>query len=523
MIKCLEKSLQLDITYSINSFFYMLRKLPILKDLITEDIYGRKTAKKVVSIFIGMYHIVRNLLLKFFYFFVIFYISYSFFFDHMISAYFHIYFFLTLLGIFINNKLLNTSKKKYFSLISFNIDGTKYFRANLLWNQLSNLVLNSICIFFFGNLIYAPIRYDIMLIILSFFARFIGEVFSIYFFKKKNYIWYSNTKLYFIIVGIFLTLAFLLPILDIYISLKGIALGTLVIVIFGTISLGYLLQIKDYKWMYKKLSHMTHVMDSKNDKDYLKQAMVAVKEKDKIIDSKKLKGKKGYDLLNTIFFERHKEILIRSAKKYAFILTVIYGIIIYLVITDSHYSNQIGNFLNHKLGWFVVIMYFINRGAIITQAMFFNCDHAMLCYNFYREPKTLLGMFKKRLITVMKVNLLPAFIIGIGNAILLILCGTKSILTLITTLLFIISLSMFFSVHYLVIYYLLQPFNKDLEVKKASYSIATLITYIISYQMTNLVMDSLQLSILGLVVTIFYIIIALYLVYHYAPKTFKLN
>lgn len=96
-------------------------------------------------------------------------------------------------------------------------------------------------------------------------------------------------------------------------------------------------------------------------------------------------------------------------------------------------------------------------------------------------------------------------------------------LTIITTFLFIIFLNVFFSVYYLVIYYLLQPFNKNLEVKKMSYSFVTLGMYIISYLMTGVVMNSLMFSILGLVVTTIFIILSLYLVYKYAPKTFKLN
>ena len=168
-------------------------------------------------------------------------------------------------------------------------------------------------------------------------------------------------------------------------------------------------------------------------------------------------------------------------------------------------------------------MYFVNRGAIITQAMFFNCDHAMLSYNFYRKSKNLLGLFKKRLLTISKVNLLPALVVGIGNAVLLILCKDYSLSIIVTTFLFIIFLSVFFSVHYLVIYYLLQPFNKDLEVRKMSYSFVTLITYIVSYMMTNVTMNSVLFSILGLLFTIIYIALALYLVYKFAPNTFKLD
>ena len=189
----------------------------------------------------------------------------------------------------------------------------------------------------------------------------------------------------------------------------------------------------------------------------------------------------------------------------------------------SNYNKSIAELLHYKLAIFIMIMFFINRGAIITQAMFFNCDHAMLRYNFYREPKVILELFKKRLLTVVKVNLLPAFVIGIGNIVLLLISkNTYTTLTLVTTFLFILSLSIFFSVHYLVIYYLLQPFNKDMEVKKASYSFVTLGTYLLCYILTNLVMTSELLSIFGVLFVIIYVILSLFLVYKIAPRTFKL-
>ena len=522
MIKTLKKSLEIDIAYSVNSFIYVLRKLPILKDLFTEDIYSSNIIKKIIGLFGILFSLGRVLLLKFFYFFVIFYLTYRYFPDTMVKTYFHVYFVLTIIGLFINNKLLNTSKKKYFSIILFNMDATKFFRANLCYNLIGNLILNTIWIFFFGTMLSSPIFYNIVLIIFTLVVRIIGECLNIMYYKKFKYIWYSNTKLYFTILLSLLAVA-ALPYFSIYIPLKAIVIVTGISIILSIPSLIYLLRVKDFKLIYKKLSQMTNVMDSKNDKDYLKQAMVEVKEKDKIIDNKKIEGKKGYDLFNTIFFERHKEILIRSAKKYSWILFGIYVFLGYLILTKANYKMSIGTFLNNNLGWFVVIMYFINRGAIITQAMFFNCDHAMLCFNFYREPNNLLGLFKRRLLTVIKVNLLPAFVIGVGNIVLLILTGNYTILTLITTFLFIIFLSILFSVHYLVIYYLLQPFNKEMEVKKASYSFATLATYIITYMMTNVVMNSIVLSILGLLVTIIYIFLSLKLVYKFAPITFKLN
>ena len=522
MLKSLKKSLDIDIAYSVNSFLYALSKLPGFKNIISSDVYSDKKLKKIVGIFGLLFSLGRAIALKFLYFFIIFYATYKLFPKTMVKSYFHIYFFFTLIGLFINNKLLNTNKKKYFSIILFNMDATKYFRANIFWNQLTSLILNTVVILFFGNLIVSPIRYSIMLIVFTFFIRLIGEALNIMFYKRYKYIWYSNSKLYFSIVLTLFASAFL-PYINVYVSFTILDIATIISIFLGLVSLFYLLKIKDYKLMYKKLSLVVNVMDHKNEKDYLKQAMVELKDKDKKIDTKKIEGKTGYDFFNTIFFERHKEILLRSARKYSVVLIGIYIILSYLVLTKTSYYTKVNNFYINNIGWFGLIMFIVNRGAIITQAMFFNCDHAMLRYNFYREPKSILELFKKRLLIVSKVNLLPAFVIGIGNIVLLILTNNTSYLTLISNFLFIISLSIFFSVHYLVIYYLFQPFNKEMEVKKISYSIMTLITYTITYSLTRISLDPIILSLLGIVFTIIYVVVSLKLVYKYAPETFKLN
>ncbi len=525
MINILHKTLQIDIAYSVNSFIYVLRRLPIFKDLITDDIYKSKTIKRIIGFFGMILSMVRALFLKFMYFFVILLICTKFFPDILVRAFFHIYFFLTIIGMFINNKLLNTNKKKYFAMLVFNMDATKFFHANIFWNLLTSTIMNGIFFYFFLDyLMLSPtILYSLIFVVFTLAVRLVGEMLNILFFRRYHYVWYTNSNLYFPIVLSLLACCFL-PCINITISMRLIIVFTIIFILLGIISLIYLLRIKDYKLIYKHLSQITNVMNSKNEKDYLKQAMVDVKEKDKKIDHKLLEKKEGYDLFNTIFFERHKEILLRSARKYSLILAIIYAVVFYLMIRYTNYNKSIAEFLHVKLAAFVIVMYFINRGAIITQAMFFNCDHAMLQFNFYREPTVILELFKKRLLTVTKVNLLPAFVIGLGNTIIFLLStNTYPITTLLTTFLFIMSLSVFFSVHYLVIYYLMQPFNKEMEVKKASYSFVTLGTYIVTYWLSGVVLSSEILSVLGILFVIIYTSLALFLVYKVAPRTFKLN
>ena len=186
MINCLVKTLEIDICYSVNSFLYMLSKMPIFKDLITNDIYHSKFLKRIVGGGGVLFSLARAVFLKFMYYFVILFICFKLFPDNVVRSFFHIYFLLTILGMFINNKLLNTSKKKYFSIILFGMDGTQFFRANLFWNLFTSTILNLICLWFFvGYLLVSPtILYVFVLLLFTLCIRLIGESLNILFFRR---------------------------------------------------------------------------------------------------------------------------------------------------------------------------------------------------------------------------------------------------------------------------------------------------------------------------------------------------
>ena len=132
------------------------------------------------------------------------------------------------------------------------------------------------------------------------------------------------------------------------------------------------------------------------------------------------------------------------------------ALILYFVPEFSIKVNQV---LMVMLPYFVFIMYCINRGQEVAQAMFMNCDHSMLTYGFYREPKVILNLFNKnRLKSVILINLLPAFVLAMGLVLLLVISGGTTQWVDYPILLFsILAMSIFFSVHHLVLYYLLQP------------------------------------------------------------------
>ena len=176
------------------------------------------------------------------------------------------------------------------------------------------------------------------------------------------------------------------------------------------------------------------------------------------------------------------------------------------------------------LPYFVFIMYLINRSSSVTQAMFMNCDHSMLTYRIYRTPKVILGIFKERLKTLIIINLLPAILIGVGLAILLYISGgTDNPINYVVIIVSILAMSIFFSVHYLVMYYLLQPYNASTEMKSSTYKVVQALTYFVCYLFIGVKMPTLYFWQAMIIFCVLYSLISLILAYKYAPKTFKLR
>lgn len=519
MINTLRMSLKIDMTYAINSFIYSLKKLPILKEVFPDNsLYKSQKAKSLIRILGIILSTGRVILYKALYFITIYFFAKFLTPKNIIPTAIHIYFMFTMIGIFINNKILTTSTKKYFSIILFNMNAKDFMKATFWLDLITNFITHSI-----GLAIITKSSLALLLAFLLLLGRIIGEGLNLAYYKKYKMPMSYNYSIFWISVITFLALCFL-PKINIIISPLVIT-GLLIIMIpLAIYSYIYLMKVKDYKLIYKKLNTKAKVMNSNQEQEYSRQALVAVRDKDKLINNDKLKNKKGYDLFNAIFFERHKEILLRSAKKFALASIVIIILLGLLMVKVTSLQANVNKFLLNNISWFVIVMYFINRGAIITQAMFFNCDHAMLSFNFYRNPKVILNVFKTRVLTVAKVNLIPASFLAVGIPILLYLSGgTTNAWNYLAIAIFIISLSVFFSVHYLVIYYLFQPYDKNMKVKSLAYSVISAITYFVAYKVTDLKMSTMMFSTLAVILTTTYIIIALILVYKKSPATFKVN
>ena len=153
-----------------------------------------------------------------------------------------------------------------------------------------------------------------------------------------------------------------------------------------------------------------------------------------------------------------------------------------------------------------------------------NYARHVLTYSFYKQPSFILRLFQIRLREIMKINAVPALVIGIGLALILFATGgTDNPLNYVVLVVSILCMSLFFSIHYLTIYYLLQPYNAGTELKSGTYRIVLSVTYVICFALMRLRMPIMIFGIMTIVFCVLYSIVASILVYRLAPKTFRLR
>ena len=84
-------------------------------------------------------------------------------------------------------------------------------------------------------------------------------------------------------------------------------------------------------------------------------------------------------------------------------------------------------------------------------------------------------------------------------------------------------MSIVFSVHYLTLYYLLQPYNAGTEMKSGTYQILMSLTYLACFLMMQVRMPTLVFGAMTIVFCAVYCLVACLLIYRFAPKTFRLR
>ena len=228
----------------------------------------------------------------------------------------------------------------------------------------------------------------------------------------------------------------------------------------------------------------------------------------------------GMTYLNALLFDRYKKVLYKKVRNWVLSLVVI------LVALEA-FRYYLEPFelteavLLQCLPFSFMIMYIASSGKVVAQMVFVNCDISMLHYPFYREAKTIIAGFNYRFWQICKLNLI--FACSLFLTIMVLGRFAFSMETILLTALLLISLTALFSFHDLFIYYILQPFTKDMEVINPVYKFLSGALYWVAYLNIKLDLGSHLYVLLISLAMIAYVSIGYWILLKKAPQTFRLK
>lgn len=526
MARTLRITFSLRNTYRVNNILYALKQIPLVGRILPETLYQEPGLKILANIISVLWEIFAALIGKGVYFLILLGAAALYPSPEKRALFLYLMVICTVLGGFMNTYMFNPTKDKYYALILLRMDARSYTLVNYGYALIKLAAAYLLFGLLTGGLVDLPVWQRVLLPLFAVGVKLFAAAYMLRDYEKTGNASNENKvgPLYWAALFLGLAAAFGLPAIGIFLpetaSLIFMGLG----VALGAFSAGRILRFALYREMYQEL--LGDWMDQMDKGGASKTASAARKQSEKAIsaDTGITSSRNGFEYLNELFIKRHQRILWRAAEKIAFVCLILVLAALIALSLYPEVKAVVNELTMQFLPYFVFILYAINRGTGFTQALFINCDSSLLTYSFYKKPGQILKLFRIRLREIIKINLLPAFVIGAGLAVLLFASGgTDNPVNYAVLVVSVLCMSVFFSVHYLMIYYLLQPYTAGAEMKSGTYKIVMTVTYFVCYLMMRVQMPTFIFGLMTIVFCVAYSVIACVVVYRMAPKTFKMR
>ena len=525
MLKTLRLSFSLRNTYRVNSILYSLRQLPIIKNIIPSSLYGISGLKIFANVLSVLWEIISIFIWKLLYVLIMVFAAITLMEVPEINTspvFMHILFFLSIIGAIANTYMFNPTKDKYYAMILLGMNAKEYTLVNYFYAIIKVLLGFAVSTLIFGTMLNVPVW---QCLIIPFFVagiKMFASTTSLIGYEKRGTVHNENKlkALWWILLVALLAASYVLPLAGFFIPANITVILMTIGILLGIVSFGKIVSFAHYRQMYKEL-----LVDTVFDTNAVAVNAQAEQSRKRISTDTNIKSnRKGFEYLNELFIKRHQRVLWKPVLRISLGALVFFAISLIALRFYPDANAEVNEILLTYLPLLVFVMYFLNRGTSFTQALFINCDHSLLTYSFYKQPKYILKLFWIRLREIVKINLVPGVVIGLGLVILLFSTGgTDNPLNYVVLFVSMVALSIFFSVHYLMLYYLLQPYNAGTEVKSGTYQVIVWATYVVYYVMIKVQMPTIIFGMATIIFCLLYSLIASILVYKLAPKTFKIR
>lgn len=535
---------QLKMTQTYNRILFYLQRIPVIGKKIPNRFYNAADFKTAISVIGAIAFVFFQFLTKALYFGILFALSHASFFidsgnqqDPRTILMTLLFFYSVFAGTIVKIKRIDPGDMfDILCIKQLNMEAKRYYHAQMLLEYGLFFISYSVMLgvtFYFMNL---PIVHALSFTLLLLGLRLAAQVLYINIYQEEketpekiyNFIMLPTIAISFFIAPIYIGGAFEVPLPNFF------HWNSMLI---GLVSIGVTVPILKNTNKYSEIARtaltseriemtQTVVRDAQvlgvqlNEDDLTEENVVPVES-----------ASTGITYINEIFFARLGHLLKKRIRRTLIVLAVIFLVLIGIVLG----ANYIG-VIELPLAeaeimltgpWHVIIIYvssFAYVGEHFTKFCFYNMDRMMMKNNYYRKPEYLLEAIWIRFKIAIRYNMPIFLLISVGLTVLYFVAGGRSIPILLLALLSTLVMMVFFSVHFLFLYYLIQPYTENMENKSPIYAIATFATFYapaILVQVTDALSSRIVLIIYGFIIV--YLAVGLFAVTKLAPKRFKLR
>lgn len=227
----------------------------------------------------------------------------------------------------------------------------------------------------------------------------------------------------------------------------------------------------------------------------------------------------GYARLNALFFRRHRRLVRKPLLNR---LAIIAGAGVLACAGLAAAGAPAGWSLHTVLPYLPFALFSLSNGERLCRALFYNCDMPLMRYPFYREAA---GKH-----FVLRLRRLGAMNLMIGAALAAMLTAAAAVagwpltadhlVPLWTTAL---ALACSFSIHHLLMYYLLQPYSAEMNAKNPLFHMLNMVLSATCWITIILRPHPAAIAIGALALCVLYMLASATLVNRYAPRTFRMK
>lgn len=498
-----------------NRIIYWCMHFPLIGKHIPVSLYSMKLVRWIVNSIGFVLSVLSSIAMKMLFLFLLAFVSGLYNGENRI-VFLEIVSLVTIVGAFMNTSVFYEDRDKYEYLYLFHMDGTNVARALMVEDRLSYAIgygVVSIVLAIGGVISFVE---AIVLTAGSVAIRSIVDAVQTLLYEKEIRKTFKAPDMAYIVKGLIcIAFAFVLPVFVVNQWVAYVVYGIALLLCIPSV-----MQLYRYAGWNRLLKKMCSGFAS-NLVEVSQFGITSQQEKISNEDNY-VSSLHGLAYLNDLFVHRHKKLLYGLSTKIAIGIAILFAGLIAAVLFFPGLGESFRTFPDELAGTMVFIVYAINSGTAANSVLFVNCDRSLLTYSFFKRSDQILGLFRLRLLTMIRINLLPTLTMAAGFVLLAFFSGGNLVSAMLLGVM-VVTLSVFFSVHYLMLYYLIQPFNNAGKIVKPSYNIAVVVTYVVCYELIGVEMPLIVFALCVIVACVLYSLVATVLVLKCSAKRFRIR